>query len=256
MEKKISIEPVQNSMNLLVFAKHLSDAKFNYMIPEAIGSTGTDPARGFSIWGASPQFNMAPQWQKTEQGWKYTWKKDGLLKSSVHAYTVDDHLDVHIRLQNLMDVPWPQSQAFSCFNPRDARIFADFEGTRTFLLLDDRWTAITRLQRKDSPRPTIQLWYVKDQPRPLGFVETFQATPPVYPRGVLAVRSRCEKHLIAVTADKPLFLFNNLEFSCIHCCPAFGALKPGEEGHAFHRVFICKNTGLSELTAKLKATWA
>jgi hypothetical protein len=164
-------------------------------------------------------------------------------------------VDVSIRLKNLGTTAWPQSMAFSCFRFREAPSFADFDGARTFLSLDGRWIPVTQLERKDSPRPTIQLWYVRGGPQNLPFVDNFQATPAFLPEAVLAARSYDGKNLIAVTADKPLFLFANLEFSCIHCCPTFGALTPGEEGYARHRVFVCKHTGLDQLRRKLVSFW-
>jgi len=172
----------------------------------------------------------------------------------VHAQPADDYLDVRIRLRNLSETAWPESLSFSCFSPRAAADFADFDGTRTFLLTDEQWTPITQIERRDSNRPTIQLWYLKGGPRQLGFVDSFRAAPQVYPEAVLAVRSYDGKHVIAVTADKPLFLFSNLEFSCIHCCPSFGPLRPGEEGVATHRVFICPNTTLDQLADRVRAT--
>ncbi len=245
----LRIRPQQKTQKLSIESTAFPGQSFHYVIPEAIGSSD------MAVWGAAPDTLMAPDWTQTSDGgWTYSWRKEGWLEFSAHAQPGEDYLDVRIRLKNLSNTAWPESLSFSCFSPRAALDFADFDGSRTFLLIDGQWKPITQIERKDSNRPTIQLWYLKNGPKPLGFVEHFQATPPVYPEAVLAVRSYDGKHVVAVTADKPLFLFGNLEFSCIHCCPSFGALKPGEEGVATHRVFICRDTSLDQLADKVRAT--
>jgi hypothetical protein len=224
---------------------------FTYVIPEAIGPTDGQ------VWGAAPPMLMTPDWTQDDQGgFGYTWEREGLLRFSPRAAAFDDHVDVHISLTNLSDRAWPESSAFSCFSPRGTLPLGDFDGSRTFLLADGEWTPITRVERVFGPRPTIQLWYVSGGPRDLPCVDMFKATPALQPEGVLAVRSYDERHIVAVTADRPLYLFANLEFCCIHCCPSFGALAPGETGEATHRVFFCEGIALDELTPKLMATWA
>ena len=83
-------------------------------------------------------------------------------------------------------------------------------------------------------------------------MEGFRAAPEVYPEGLLVIRSWDGKHLAVVTSDRPLFLFANLEFSCIHCCPSFGALKPGEEGRALHRAYVLPDTSLADFDTLLQ----
>ena len=250
MKNKIEIKPIPNKDRLIITSTELVDVIFNCTIPEAIGSSD----HSISAW--SGQLKLQPKWYRTEKGgWGFDWKREGELAFSADCCVEDSHVDIHINLKNLTDEAWPESQAFSCINFAGARVFADYEGDRTFLLIDEKWKPITSVERKNSPRPPVQLWYVKGKNRPLGFVENFQATPSFYPEGVLAARSRDGKHILAVSCDRPLYLFNNLEYSCIHCCPSFGALKPGEEGGAFHRVYILKDTKLDQLTGKLEALW-
>jgi hypothetical protein len=258
MSPKIHLDPVQNNQPLNVSSEDFPGQDFIYVIPEAIGSTGRHPSEGVALWGASRDSLMEPNWKQDKQGrWCFTWSKEDVLRYKVQASAADDFLNVHIKLTNLSGVTWPESTAFSCFNFSRAPMFADFDGERTFLLIDNTWTPITQVPRKDSSRPTIQLWYVRGQKQPLGFVENFDATPeePSAVEGVLAVRSWDGESVIAVSSDKPLFLFNNLEFSCVHCCPAFGALEPGQTGEAFHRAFIGKGLSLEGLGKRLRDLW-
>ncbi len=249
MKDRIKIQPEQNSQRLIIRSENFGTESIIYTIPEAIGSTGG------SLWGSPGAFLMEPEWTRAGDGWKYDWAKDGHLSFSVYASAGEDHVDVRIRLKNLSEKAWPESQAFSCLNYESMARLADFEGNRTFLLIDGQWKTMTEVERITGSRPTIQLWYVNGKSRPLGFVAGYKSTPSYYPEGVLAVRSRDGKNMIAVSCDNPLYLFSNLEFSCIHSCPSFGALKPGEEGEAFHRVFVLKDSSLDELGVKLKELW-
>lgn len=250
MKSRFDFKPIAERGLIEITSADSPGDRFVYNIPESIGSTEA------SIWCASPQIAVKPEWKPTDDGgYRYEWQREGLLGYSVHVSPRDDRIDVRIRLKNLSRKPWPNSQAFSCFQPRQALNFSDFDGTRTFLLIDGKWVPITQVERKDSSRPTIQLYYIRNKPRPLPFVEAFKATPPVYPEAVLAVRSYDGKSFVAVTADKPLYLFQNLEFSCIHCCPTFGALGPNEQGTATHYVLIERDKSLESLIPRLERLW-
>jgi hypothetical protein len=56
----------------------------------------------------------------------------------------------------------------------------------------------------------------------------------------MAIRARDGKRVAACASRPALFLFQNLEYSCIHASPGFGPLKPGETGEAVTRVYLCE----------------
>lgn len=56
--------------------------------------------------------------------------------------------------------------------------------------------------------------------------------------GWLAIQSRGGKRLAAVVSKPALFLFQNMEYSCIHSSPGFGPLPPGKTGEALTRVYF------------------
>ena len=247
MPDGLGFAPVQGTEILLITHDRFPDGFMSYCIPESIG----DVNRG--IWTAAPRTRVKPAWSEAESGGQYySWEREGLLRYSVLARRDPHSIDVHMSLRNLSDHQWQDTYSFSCFNTCNFPEFTDFDGSRTYLKTDGIYVPITQVERKDSPRPTIQLWYINGGARPLGFVEGFQASPDVYPEGVLLIRSWDRKHLVAVASDRPLFLFANLEFSCIHCCPSFGALKPGEEGRALHRAYVLPDTNLAEFDTLLK----
>jgi len=246
MNNGLDFSVVQGTETIRITHGAFPGGYFTYRIPEAIGDVNRE------VWTASPRTAVHPEWKPAAGGgWYYSWERDGLLRYSALAKRNQHAVDVHMTLKNLGDKPWRDSFSFSCFNFRNMPEFADFDGSRVFVKLDGRYAPITTIARKDSPRPTIQMWYVAGGPRGLGFVESFQAAPEVYTDGVLAARSWDGKHLIAVASDKPLFLFNNMEFSCIHCCPSFGPLEPGQEGRALHRAYVLPETRIAELDQML-----
>ncbi|MHC4442988.1 MAG: hypothetical protein ACYTF1_18995 [Planctomycetota bacterium] len=252
MKSRIILKPQQKTENLIVVSADMPGQIFNYHIPEAIGSTDVADTY-FSTADKKP---ARPDWTPmSDGGWTYRWTQPQVCSFTVEAVPREDYVDVRIKLKNLSEKNWPESAAFSCYNFNKAIQFSDFEGTRTFLLVDGQWKSLIQIERKDSPRPLVQLFYVKGKPQPLGCVEHFKATSPVRPAGVFAVRSYDGKSVTAVTADKSLYLFHNLEYSCIHCCPGFGPLQPGQQAEVTNRVFIVKDITLDEIATRARKMW-
>ena len=103
---------------------------------------------------------------------------------------------------------------------------------------------LIEIPRKFSPRPTVQLYSVEGQPRgdDIPFVTRFQATPDAILEGWLAIQSRDGKRLAAVASKAALFLFQNMEYSCIHSAPGFGPMAPGETREAWTRCYFVEAT--------------
>jgi hypothetical protein len=242
----IYLKPLPKTQTLEIISSDLRDDTFRYCIPEAIGSTGG------ALWMNTAAEEAEIHWEEPDPGvFRYAWQRAGVLWYSVTARARDGVVEVEVKVKNLGTTAWPASLSFSCLQVGATPSFADYDGTRTMLLVDDRWTPITQLPRRDSPRPTLQLWYLKGGARDLPFVEKFKATSSALPAGVIAVQSYDRSHVVALTADRPLFLFGNLEYGCIHCCPNLGTVQPGQVGTATHKVIIGANTTLEALRARL-----
>ena len=48
----------------------------------------------------------------------------------------------------------------------------------------------------------------------------------------------CGTRLVAVVSKPALFLFQNMEYSCIHSGAGFGRLEPGQSGEAVTRLYF------------------
>jgi hypothetical protein len=49
---------------------------------------------------------------------------------------------------------------------------------------------------------------------------------------------RDRKRLVATVSKPGLFLFQNREFSCIHCATGFGEMRPGQTAEAINMVYF------------------
>ena len=244
---RLGIEIVQGTEIIKITNNDVFDGCLTYRVPESIGETDG------GIWTHDPRTLVRPQWTPTlDGGWEYSWEREGLLRYSVRTELHEQYIDIHLTLQNLHNRTWENTYAFPCLKTHTSPQFLDYDGTRTFLRVDGEYVPITKLPRKDSPRPTLQFWYTDKEDRPLGVVESFDASPDTYPDGLIAVRSWDGRHLVVVTSDSPLFLFSNLEFSCVHSCPSFGRLEPGETGSALNRIYVLADTRISEIDALLQ----
>lgn len=234
---------------------HLSNVPFvpdgciSFTLPEAIGDV-TDP-----VWFGS----IAPEWTALEDGcWRSTARSTDELSYELTVTPGEDVVDVDIEITNESDRHWDRAFAFNCFKPcrfddpedptDETESFspgpfasvADFECVRHWTGVDGELCRLTELPRKFGPRPTIQLYDVDGAPDAdsIPFVANFDATPDVVTDGWLAIESPDSEYVVAIAADPTLFLFQNMEYSCIHSCPDFGALSPGETARARTRAYV------------------
>lgn len=205
--------------------------RFNLGIPESIG----DAAR--SIWFGG----IEVEWSEGEAGaWVQKATKEGELSYEITLTPYEDVVDIDLTLTNLSGRTWAQSQAFNCFNCSGPSV-SDHECVRHWCRVGGEFKRLIEVPRKFSRRATIQLYSVEGQPpgSELPFVANFRATPEdVELEGWLAIESRDGKRLVATASKPALFLFQNMEYSCVHASPSFGPLAPGETGSALNKVYF------------------
>lgn len=205
---------------------------FSLNFPESIGAT--DRSRWFDVIKCS--------WQELDNG---NWKGRGWVENEIE-YTIDvlihsDCVDFIIRLTNRSSAKWDETQAFNCFNNGDALSIRDHEGKRHWVRSDGEFRRLIEIPRVFGPRPALQLYSVEGAPegKEIPFVNAFKSTPEnVAIEGWMAIRSRDDKHMVAVVSKPALYTFQNREYSCIHSAPTFGPLKPGATGVALTRIYF------------------
>lgn len=204
---------------------------FSLGIPEAIG----DSAR--ALWFGS----VRVEWRELGDGvWQSIGHADNELDYAVTVTPRTDTLDVSISLTNRSEREWSQGMAFNCFNCGSAASVRDYECVRHYAGIGGRAARLIQIPRKFGPRPTIQLYNVDGAPNghEIPFVSGFRATPEPVLEGWLAIQARDRKRLAAVVSRPALFLFQNMEYSCIHSAPGFGPMKPGDTRNALTRVYF------------------
>lgn len=204
---------------------------FSLGIPEAIG----DSAR--AMWFGS----VCVEWRELGDG---VWQSNGHADSELdYVLTVTpraDTVDISITLTNRSEREWPHGMAFNCFNCGAATSVRDYECVRHYAGIGGRAARLIEIPRKFGPRPTVQLYNVLGAPRgsEIPFVAGFRATPEPVLEGWLAIQARDRKRMVAVVSRPALFLFQNMEYSCIHSAPGFGPMKPRDTSEALTRVYF------------------
>jgi len=153
-----------------------------------------------------------------------------------------DTVDIHIAVTNQSTRIWANSLAFTCFNCREAPSVADFECARHWARSGQQFKRLTEVRRRFSARPTVQAYSVEGATpaTQLPFINAFQATPDAALEGWLAIQTPFGSRLAAVVSKPASFLFQNMEYSCIHAGPSFGTLQPGQTGQARTRIYLVR----------------
>ena len=205
--------------------------RFGLGFPEAIGDAAQ--TRWFN--------RIKPDWRQLDGGaWESVGRAEGELSYCITMRPHEDVIDVHQSVTNESRRRWEQSLAFNCVQAGGSPQIRDHECVRHWVRTGGEFTRLIRVPRKFGPRPAIQLYSVEGAPagRDIPFVANFQATPDVLLEGWMAIVSRDGKRLVATVSKPALFLFQNMEYSCIHSAASFGPLDPGETAEALTRVYF------------------
>jgi hypothetical protein len=154
-----------------------------------------------------------------------------------------DTVDLDIVVTNESNRTWDHSLAFNHVGSRSSSI-ADFECARHWCGTGGELKRLTEVPRMFNPRPTVQYYSVEGAPpaTEVPFVSIHDATPDVVLERWLAIEARDGNRLAAVASKPALFLFQNMEYCCIHSSPSFGVLQPSESGQAWTRIYLVQAT--------------
>ena len=206
--------------------------RFGLGFPEAIGDT----ARTF--W-----FNtLKPDWRQLDDGmWESVARAEGELSYTIILTPSEEWVEAKVSVTNESDRDWADSLAFNCFQCGSAWSIRDNECVRHWCRTGGQFKRLIQVPRQFGPRPTIQLYSVEGAPpgMDIPFVANFRATPEdAVLEGWLAIQSRDGRRLAATVSRPAFFLFQNMEYSCIHSSPSMGPLKPGQTGEAITRMYF------------------
>jgi hypothetical protein len=206
---------------------------FNLNIPEAIGDASQ----------VVYTMNLDTVWTELGAG---VWRTQAHLAGEIDfVLTVtpgSDAVDIDVSVTNRSARIWSHSLAFHCLVCGAAPSIADFECKRHWARSAQQFRRLIEIPRKFSMRPTVQLYSVEGAPpgMQIPFVAQYDATPAEVLEGWLAIQSRDETSIAATVSKPALFLFQNMEYSCIHSGPSFGTLQPGQTGEALTRLYLAR----------------
>jgi len=228
----IAVQPIPGQMGVLVTAAPAFPGDhFSLGVPECIGDAAAP------IWFGG----LVPAWSRSGEGlWVQRGERPGELRYALTVRPAEDYVDIEIDLTNLSPRPWQHGMAFNCFNC-GASVLCDHECLRHWVGLHGHLTRLTQVPRVFGPRPAIQLYSVEGAPpgRDIPFVANFAATPAdVALEGWMAIAAPDGRRLVAAASRPALFLFQNMEYSCIHSGPDFGLLAPGATARALTRLYF------------------
>ena len=213
--------------NLAAFPRGIIGIGF----PECLG-----PAKAPSWQG-----NFTANWTDLGEGvWRVEGATEGLLTYSITVRPAEEHCDFEFSLTNTSTEAWDQGMAFNCVQAGSLDKARDNECIRHWTGQQGQLVKLPALPRQYSPRPTVQLYSVEGQPpgAEIPFVANFQATPAdLVVEPWLAIESQDGRCSVATVSKPALFLFQNMEYSCIHSGCGFGPMEPGATSQAVNRVF-------------------
>ncbi|MGQ9592649.1 MAG: hypothetical protein ACUVYA_20420 [Planctomycetota bacterium] len=222
---------------------------FSATFPEAIG----DSAR--SVWYGS----VRPTWTAEAGGRLHSRAEvPGELAYALSIRATAETVDAVTELTNRSGRIWRQSHAFNCFSPMGAAGVRDHDCVRHWVGRGGELTRLLDVPRKFGPRPTVQLYAVEGGPSSseIPFVASFGCSPDgVALEPWIAIESEDGKRVVAVASKPCLYLFQNIEFSCIHAAGSFGTLAPGETGRSITRIWFVRS-GIREWYARWKEEMA
>lgn len=245
----IQVDVIQGQMSAAVHSvPGFPGDRFGLGIPECIGDASAP------VWFG----RLTPEWRKSDEGpWVQHGEQPGELRYDLTVRPGDDHVDLEMRLTNLSSRQWKHGMAFNCFNCGGSSL-RDNECLRHYVAERGRVRRLIQVPRVFGPRPTVQLYSVEGSPpgREVPFVANFAATPAgVTLEGWMAITSMDGKRLVAAASRPALFLFQNMEYSCIHSGPDFGAMAPGQTASALTRLYFVQ-ASVAEWHKRVRAEMA
>jgi hypothetical protein len=169
------------------------------------------------------------------------WTNDSVISYSLELIPGKDFIDAAMNITNLSEDKWEDVWSFNCLNPVKATTFQDLEMDRTYMSTKEGPKRLSDTKRIIGHRPSIGVYYSEkmELDEQWAFISWFEATSLDRTDGdYLVTLSESGKTYMAATSPNTLYLFNNLDFTCIHAAPTFGNIGPGESSSLTTRFYF------------------
>lgn len=234
-EDRIRLYPHESAKSVSIQHPAFPKTLFCYVVPESLG----DAEQG-TIYGHG---DMNPVvWTGPDEKGTIVFK-GGNDKAEFTATLIpsDDSVEIIQTVLNKTEKIWNRAYSFPCLATLYVPQLQDFDMTRTYIPIEKKGVLTTReVFGKDVSlgicrmiKPTFGKHEFADQ----RLTSVLKASKPY-----LFIVSGDKKWIAAMATEVAAFLFTNGGNSCIHACPYFGQIKPGEEKTVFSRIYILQGT--------------
>jgi len=216
----------------------LPDQVFRLVIPELVSDTESDPMP----WGlASPG-----TWVVKENHAAFTDTVKDTIRADVDVVFQGERVEARVKVTNLTNRLWKNSNAFTCFFLKQAPLFSDPALDRTFVPIGGRWEKLSDVVRADSiPQGALTAYEPGGGPD----LDSLWLLSQIKNRysgkldhGSVCVVSSDGRWIAGMTAPQPAYVFNNPGLPCIHADPLLGDVAPGKTGEGRSILHVFKGT--------------
>lgn len=184
------------------------------------------------------------KWEVREEGKKlyYTWSPPPETRSQIGiAYESEiearaDEVEFSIARRNLSESSWKDREVGSlfCFMSRDASLFHDIDGVRSYALKDDIFQSVNQLVNSRFMHHRMCSFPVRTSPE--GPKENACER-------LMAKISRDAEWVVGIATNIAGWISCNQQpqVSCIHSNPWWGAVPPGGEAKARGKVYLVES---------------
>jgi len=229
---RLALQPVDETSFVNMTTPGLPDQVFRIRLPEYINTQTA--AKGEHVCWV----------QRGPNRWDFSWEAPQEVKRA-HLRTFSgsvvggaDTVDLHVRIRNPFDRPWP-AEDYWMFDVTcgQADQFHDPQGVRTYIHRDGRFITVLEAEGGEL-RPSKTGSFLINPSRDSRFWDRRADAK------IMARVSEDGHWVLAIASDKGTGMSYNLQpaTSCIHQNITWGRLQPGEEKRIHVRVYLFQGT--------------
>ncbi len=212
--------------------------EFSVNIPECIADGGSHKIT-FSVF--QPEWRYERQDSDAGPGrLSYSHVAPGRIAHSVLIRHGPRDIDFTVTARNLEDRPWKAAHCFPCLNLSESKVFCDFELTRTFMITENGPLALSKTVRRKPKSGRPMQYYVIGNSVPKWLASSDLLSPDKAAAQCIYTLSPDGSWVVGMASAQATHLFSNIEHSCIHACPSFGEIAPGEEKKAIGKIYFVR----------------
>ena len=236
-DSRIRLYPHESERAVSIRHPAFADTPFIYILPEKVGHAEA---------GLYGHLEWSPiQWDGPDVDGAIAFRGENeRIVFTARMTPTDDSIEVRQSVTNKTHDTWQQTYSFHCLSTVVTPPFQDLGMQRTYIPMAGKGLLTTReIFGKRAVRGVCRMVdpsfdrheFIDDV-----LVASQRAVVPALKaeHPLMMIASKDRKWLVGVAAEKACFLFTNGGNSCIHTCPYFGQVKPGQTKTTLSRIYI------------------